>query len=72
MRREKPVSGDSIIAYVCTITVADIDAASEKVEILGGEVVRPKLPIPGIGWHAYCTDTESNRFGLMQPDTSAA
>ena len=24
--------------------------------------------MPGVGWMAYCKDTEGNTFGLMQPD----
>ena len=28
-------------------------------------------PIEGIGWIAYCTDTESNMFGLLEPDVAA-
>jgi predicted enzyme related to lactoylglutathione lyase len=27
--------------------------------------------IPGVGWVAYCKDTEGNIFGMMQNDPSA-
>jgi predicted enzyme related to lactoylglutathione lyase len=30
------------------------------------------MPIPGVGYLAYCLDTEGNMFGIMQRDTSAA
>jgi predicted enzyme related to lactoylglutathione lyase len=35
-------------------------------------VAVPKMAIPGVGWLAYCTDTEGNVFGLMQNDPNAA
>jgi predicted enzyme related to lactoylglutathione lyase len=30
------------------------------------------MPIPGVGWLAYCKDTEGNVFGIMQDDPQAA
>jgi hypothetical protein len=29
------------------------------------------MPIPGIGWLAYCKDTEGHIFGIMHPDPAA-
>jgi hypothetical protein len=55
-----------------TIDVADLDAAVESVLAAGGMVTRPKNAVPGVGWLAYCTDTEGNPFGMMQEDESAA
>ena len=37
----------------------------------GGQCVVPKMPMPGIGWLAYCKDTEGHIFGIMQYDPSA-
>ena len=54
-----------------TVSVGDIDASIEKVKKAGGEVTGPKMPIPGIGWHAYCKDPEGNLFGILQSDMSA-
>ncbi|MFQ6133586.1 MAG: hypothetical protein ACE5R4_16215 [Armatimonadota bacterium] len=42
-----------------------------KVEQSGGEVLAPKMAIPGVGYHTYCKDTEGNVFGIMQDDPSA-
>jgi hypothetical protein len=39
---------------------------------LGGTVVLPKMPIPGVGWLAYVKDPDGNMFGLMEPDQQAA
>ncbi|MBZ5728538.1 MAG: VOC family protein [Acidobacteriia bacterium] len=56
---------------VNTIGVTDLDAMLKTVESKGGQSVVPKMPIPGVGWLAYCKDTEGHIFGMMQPDTSA-
>jgi uncharacterized protein len=37
----------------------------------GGKTVVPKMPIPGVGYLAYCSDTEGNIFGVMQADAKA-
>ena len=54
-----------------TIGVASIDDALKKIAASGGTVVRPKGPIPGVGWFATCKDTEGNEFGVMESDKSA-
>lgn len=53
--------------YDCTIQVDDIDKAIEDVKNNGGLIRGEKMEIPGVGWFAGGTDTEGNRFGLMQP-----
>jgi predicted enzyme related to lactoylglutathione lyase len=55
-----------------TIDVASVEEAVAKVEAIGGKVIRPKSAVPGVGWLAYCEDTEGNRFGIMQEDPKAA
>ncbi|NLG28411.1 MAG: VOC family protein [Chloroflexi bacterium] len=65
-RRTSPGEGT-----VNTIGVDDIDAALEKVLTNGGKVIGPKHAVPGVGWLAYCADTEGNAFGLMQDDPTA-
>ena len=57
---------------VNTVGVASVDEAVELVLKGGGTVVAPKMAVPGVGWMAYCTDTEGNLFGMMQNDPSAA
>ena len=56
---------------VNTMDVADIDAAVALAESSGGKCVVPKMPVPGVGWLAYCKDTEGHIFGMMQNDPSA-
>lgn len=31
----------------------------------------PKMVVPGVGYLAYCNDTEGIMFGMMQSDPSA-
>ena len=57
---------------VNTLQVSSLDAAIAAVTKHGGKITVPKMPIGGVGWLAYCTDTEGNAFGLMQPDPAAA
>jgi len=72
VRRRGAIDGTSVIAYVCTVQVDAVDAAVKKVVDAGGISVVPKMAIPGVGWLAYCKDTEGNIFGLMQEDPGAS
>ena len=55
-----------------TIGVGDLDATVERATAAGATVVAPRMPIPGMGWLAYLTDTEGNTFGMMEADSYAA
>lgn len=71
LRRHGVIDGQAVIAYPCTIQVANIDEMLKKVDSAGGQIVLPKMPIPGVGWLFYSKDTEGNIFGVLQPDASA-
>jgi predicted enzyme related to lactoylglutathione lyase len=71
IQRQPGQSGNAVIAYVCTVDVPSVDAYVTKATAAGGTVALPKMPIPGVGWLAYCKDTEGNIFGMMQADPSA-
>jgi predicted enzyme related to lactoylglutathione lyase len=71
VQRQGALDGQAVIAYVCTVEVASLDAALEKIVANGGEIVVPKHLIQGIGWHAYCKDTEGNILGISQMDREA-
>ncbi len=53
-----------------TVNVESVDEAVQKIQEAGGTVTVPRQAIPGIGYIAYCMDTEGNLFGVLQPDTS--
>jgi predicted enzyme related to lactoylglutathione lyase len=66
MRRQDPAQ-----PCVNTIGVENLDATVATVLANGGSVALPKMPVPGVGWLAYCKDPEGYIFGLMQNDPSA-
>ena len=66
MKREAPSQ-----STVNTIEVTSLDDTLKAVQRQGGTVTIPRSAIPGVGWIAYCSDTESNLFGVMQPDEAA-
>ncbi|HEY2105705.1 MAG TPA: VOC family protein [Candidatus Binataceae bacterium] len=57
---------------VNTVGIANIDVSLKTVEGSGGSCVVPKMAVPGVGWLAYCKDTEGHIFGIMQMDPGAA
>jgi len=64
--------GDVHRSPVLIAGVDDIDGALSRVQRAGGQVVQPKLPIPGIGWSAYIRDSEGNTIGLFQATPDGA
>lgn len=54
------------------IGVPSVAAYLERVVQLGGAVLMPRAPVPGMGWLAICRDTEGNPFGLFEDDPNAA
>ena len=71
LKRQGTIDGQAVIAYVCTVDVPNVDASVSTAVENGATVAVPKMPIPGVGWLAYCKDTEGNIFGMMQSDESA-
>jgi predicted enzyme related to lactoylglutathione lyase len=56
---------------VNTTNVENLNTTLAAVEAHGGSCVVPRMAIPGVGWLAYCKDTEGHIFGIMQPDPAA-
>jgi len=56
---------------VNTIDVPSVDEFSARVTANGGQIVVPKMAVPGIGYMAYFRDTEGNMFGMMEMDAAA-
>ncbi len=56
---------------VNTVGVSSVDEYCRRVVEAGGRVLQPKMPIPGVGYFAYCADTEGNNFGIMESDPNA-
>ena len=66
-REDSPLPGHTVV----TLGVDSVDDATTRVEQAGGTVVVPKMPVPGVGWLAYCRDTEGTVFGVMASDEAA-
>jgi predicted enzyme related to lactoylglutathione lyase len=47
-----------------------VDEYLEKIQQTGGKVLQKKTKVPGVGYMAYCKDTEGNVFGIMQQNSS--
>lgn len=62
--------GMSFTSHVNTIDVPSVDEFIARITSHGGKAVTSKMHIPGVGYFAYCEDTEGNMFGIMQDDKS--
>jgi len=67
MKRQSPQQ-QGITNY---FDVKSVQEYSAKVERLGGKVITPKTPVPGMGYISICTDTENNGFGIFEADSTA-
>lgn len=59
------------VGHINTIEVADLNSFVSKVVENGGKLAMPRIAVSGVGYLAYCQDTEENLFGMMQMDSSA-
>lgn len=61
------VKKDEIVnTPVVTVNVSSIDECVEKIIKAGGELLKPKVEITGLGYYAYVQDTEGNLLALWQ------
>lgn len=62
-----PDGSEAVDAFVCTITVDNLDEYISKVKSAGGSIALDKMDVPTVGWLAYGKDVEGNIFGMLQP-----
>ncbi len=60
--------GDGIFNYV---GVESVEKTLKKIKENGGEILKPKNPIPSVGYYAVFKDTEGNQLGIMEEDENA-
>lgn len=61
-------------AYAGSVNLVDVpslDHALLRVVEAGGRIIHSRSTIAGVGWVAYCRDSEGNAFGLIELDDSA-
>ncbi len=59
-------------SWVNYIGVDSVDESVREVQKLGGSIIRPKSPVPQMGWFAVVADPERNVFALWQNDPKAS
>jgi uncharacterized protein len=64
---ERQMPQEPIMVYIGVDSVTEY---SNKVERLGGKVIKQKTEVPGYGWFAICTDTENNGFALWEANAA--
>ena len=64
---ERQMPQEPIMIYIGVDSVTEY---SNKVERLGGKVIKQKTEVPGHGWFAICTDSENNGFALWEGNTN--
>ena len=69
-RRSEPLEGSGARGFECTIGVDDLDEALGQISAHGGKVVSAPFMIEGVGRLAFFHDTEGNRVGVMQYETT--
>lgn len=53
------------------IQVESVEEYAARIEALGGTIILPKDPVPGIYWVVVLKDTEGNTFALVESDPQA-
>ncbi|MFQ5568649.1 MAG: VOC family protein [Rhodothermales bacterium] len=54
------------------VGVDSVDTFTEKITQHGGEVIVPKMAIPGVGYSAYYKDPSGVVFGVFEENSAAA
>ena len=55
-----PAMGQPVNRFVCTIETPSLDEHLDQGAMLGGTVVVPKMPVPGVGWIGYLKDPDAS------------
>ena len=65
----RPIPGPR--SWVHYVSVESLDETVERVQSLGGKLVRAKAAVPKIAWYAVLEDPEGNIFAIWQADSNA-
>jgi len=57
--------------WMLFVNVAALDETVERVQSLGGSIVRPKTAVPKTAWVTILADPAKNIFGVWQADPAA-
>ena len=65
----RPIPGPR--SWVHYVLVDSIDQTIERVQSLGGKLLRPKTAVPKTAWYAVVEDPDGNIFAVYQHDVLA-
>ncbi len=65
----RPIPGPR--SWVHYVSVDSIDQTIDRVQRMGGKVVRDKAAVPKAAWYAIVEDPEGNIFAIYQNDPTA-
>ena len=57
--------------WINYINVESLDPAVKRAQDLGAKVMKPRAPVPGMGWFAMLVDPQGNSFALWERDKNA-
>jgi predicted enzyme related to lactoylglutathione lyase len=66
--RVEPSNQGPLLERVIYLGVADINATLARITAGGGQVVMPRMEVPGVVVVALFTDPAGNRMGLVEMD----
>ena len=65
----RPIQGPR--SWVHYVAVDSLDEMVERVQKLGGKLIREKAAVPKIAWYAVVEDPQGNIFAMWQADPAA-
>jgi predicted enzyme related to lactoylglutathione lyase len=57
--------------WVNYVNVESLDPAVKRAQDLGATVMKPRAPVPGMGWFAMLVDPQGNSFAMWERDPDA-
>ncbi|HEY4314349.1 MAG TPA: VOC family protein [Actinomycetes bacterium] len=66
---QRPIEGPR--SWVHYVSVDSLDDTVERVQSLGGKLVRAKAAVPKVAWYAVVEDPDGNIFAVWQADPTA-
>jgi uncharacterized protein len=65
----RPIAGPR--SWVHYVSVDSVDKTVDRIQSLGGKVLREKAAVPKVAWYAIVEDPEGNIFAVYENDPTA-
>ena len=63
-------SPDAPSQWIPFIEVEDVPGTTERVQALGGTILKGPAEVPGYGWYSVIADPTGATFGIWKPETN--